>query len=321
LDGRPQKKRLKGLGMKIWRFSVAVCAMLAVGLTSQAGAGRLRDKFRNRDSVRHGDSVNKLSPALKTEYAYGSATLQKLDFYRASRGNAPLVVFVHGGGWKNGDKSNSTGQNKARHYKGQGYAFASINYRLLPGAPVEQQASDVAQAIAYLRSNAGRLGVDPGRIVLMGHSAGAHLAALVSTDPHYLRTAGLPLDTLRGVIPLDGACYDVPAQIGDGPKMMQDTYRDAFGTDPARQRALSPSFHAASPNAPEFLILHVERDDGARQSAGLAEALRRSGTPVSLQGLKGKGMKGHMEINRSLGDPDYPATPIVDAWLKQVFRR
>lgn len=254
-----------------------------------------------------------------TEMAYGNNALQKLDFWRARAGNAPLVIFVHGGGWKRGDKDNATGRSKASHYLAQGYAFASINYRLVPDATVEQQAADVAASVAYLRGNAQKLGIDPKRIVLMGHSAGAHLSALVGTDPQYLRGAGLDMSVLAGVIPLDGAAYDVPAQMADGARFMGDTYKQAFGTDPGRQKALSPYWHAASPNSPAFLILHVERDDGARQSAALADALRKNGAKVELLGFEGKGLKGHMEINRKLGERDYPATPVVDAWLREVF--
>ncbi|XUM24396.1 alpha/beta hydrolase fold domain-containing protein [Bradyrhizobium oligotrophicum S58] len=83
-------------------------------------------------------------------------------------------MFVHGGGWKRGDKRNATGAAKIEHLLAQGYAFALIDYRLVPAATVEQQAADVAAAVAWLRKNAGRLGIDPSRLVLMGHSAGAH---------------------------------------------------------------------------------------------------------------------------------------------------
>ncbi|MEP6786336.1 MAG: alpha/beta hydrolase [Sphingomonadales bacterium] len=265
------------------------------------------------------DAATKGPAAGATEYAYGAAPLQKLDFFPAKAAKAPVLVFVHGGGWKRGDKGNATGRDLAPHYVAQGYAVASINYRLVPDATVEQQAADVAGAVAWVRGNAVRLNIDPGKIVLMGHSAGAHLVALVGTDPQYLRGAGLGLDAVRGVIPNDGAAYDVPAQMTDGPKIMQQTYAQAFGTDPARQRALSPTLQAASPNAPAFLLIHVQRSDGVRQAAALAEALKRAGTRVQINGFPGDGLKGHMEINRALGDPAYPATPVVDAWLKAVF--
>jgi len=252
------------------------------------------------------------------EIAYGVEPLQMLDFYKGARVEAPLIVFVHGGGWKRGDKGNATGTEKVAHFTARGYAFASVNYRLVPGATVEQQAQDVADALAWLAAHARELGVDPRRIIVMGHSAGAHLAALVATDPVYLRTAGWALDKLAGVVLLDGAAYDVPAQMAEGPRIMGDTYAAAFGSDPVRQRRLSPTLQAAAPNARDFLILHVERDDGTRQSEALGRALTSAGARVQVQGFAGRGLRGHAEINRRLGDPNYPATAVVDRWIDAV---
>lgn len=255
----------------------------------------------------------------RAEYAYGEQALQQLDYWAAARADAPLVVFVHGGGWKNGDKQMMAGSAKLEHWQAQGYAVASLNYRLVPQATVEQQAQDIADAVAWLRSNARRIGFDKRRVVLVGHSAGAHLVALVGTDPRYFLKAGLRMDDVRGIIPLDGAAYDVLEQMDENARLLGDTYRQAFGTDPARQRALSPTLHAAAPNAPEFLILHVQRRDGAEQSRDLARALNKAGTPAKVQGFEGRGLKGHMQINRKLGDPAYPATLVVDAFLGRMF--
>lgn len=253
--------------------------------------------------------------------SYGDDPLQAVDFWpaRTAKGRTPLIVFVHGGGWRAGDKDNATGAAKIAHYPALGYAFASVNYRLSPAATVEQQAQDVASAIAFLRGRAADLGVDPARIVLMGHSAGAHLVALVGTDPRYLAAHGMKMDSVRGVIALDGAGYDVARQLDLAGPMLRRTYEQAFGDDPARQKALSPTFQAGAPNAPSFLILHVDRADGRQQSQELAAALRKAGTPVALHALAGRGMRGHMQINRRMGDPDYPGTAIVDAWLARRF--
>jgi acetyl esterase/lipase len=261
------------------------------------------------------------SASAPREIAYGADRLQRLDFYAARQGSAPapLFVFVHGGGWRQGDKRNATGAEKVAHYTGRGFAFASVNYRLVPGARVEDQAQDVANAIGYLVANARSLGIDASRIVLAGHSAGAHLSALVATDPRYLQRAGLGVDRLDGVVLLDGAAYDVPTQRSEGPRIMQRTYAQAFGDDPARQRALSPTLQAAAPNAPAFLILHVDRADGKRQSEALGAALSQAGARVSVEALEGRGLRGHMAINRSLGDADYPATAIVDRWIDKVI--
>ncbi len=303
------------------RAAIRECVLQNRDKISDPCKGALRDRLARRGKGEGKHDAQATRARGGAEYSYGGNKLQNLDYFAPKTKGAPLVIFVHGGGWKNGDKDNATGKEKAPHYVAQGYAFASINYRLLPESPIEQQAADVASAIAYLRSNAAKLGFDGRRIVLMGHSAGAHLVALVGTDPQYLRAVGLDQSVLSGVLPIDGAAYNVAEQLTDGPKMMQDTYQEAFGDDPARQRALSPIYHTASPNAPSFLIIHVQREDGIRQSQALAAALRQSGTPVQLNSFEGTGLKGHMEINRKLGDPAYPATPVVDAWLQGVFGR
>jgi arylformamidase len=313
-----RREIVKLCGLSFSRDKMRECLSARFKDLSDDCRGEVFDRVRQRA----GDKGRVTAPMPgATEHAYGSEPLQKLDFFpaKASSGKAPLLVFVHGGGWKRGDKGNATGKDLAPHYVAQGYAVASINYRLVPAATVEQQAADVAASVAWLRSNAAKLGIDPARIVLMGHSAGAHLVALVGTDPRYLRGAGLGFNAVRGVIPNDGAAYDVAQQMIDGNTMMQDTYMQAFGTDPARQRALSPTFQAEAPNAPTFLLIHIQRPDGVRQAAALADALKRAGTRVQVNGFPGEGLSGHMAINRQLGDPAYPATPVVDAWLKAVF--
>jgi len=279
-------------------------------------------------------AADKAAPAVAAgqTIAYGRDPLQVLDFWPAVQRSsptekfrdvrpAPLVLYVHGGGWQRGSKDNATGRWKPAHFPARGYAFASINYRLVPQARVEQQAADVALALRAVVDRAAALGVDTRRVVLMGHSAGAHLVALVGTDERYLKEAGLSFANLAGVIPVDGAAYDVPAQVKDGPGMMQTTYGAAFGTDPARQRALSPTLQAAPPNAPAFLLLHVQRPDGTRQAEALEAALRAARTAVERRGFPGTGLMGHMEINRRLGDPAYAATGVVDAWLEKVAGR
>lgn len=261
------------------------------------------------------------SVAPAQDIAYGADPLQHIDFWAARKPgtDVPLVVFVHGGGWKRGDKRNATGSAKVGHYLSAGYAFASVNYRLVPENSVEQQAQDVADAVATLITRARTLGFSPRKVVLMGHSAGAHLVALVGTDMRYLKAAGLGADSIAGIVPIDGAGYDVPRQMAQAGSFMRATYSQAFGEDAQRQRALSPTLQASEPNAPAFLILHVQRIDGAAQAKALGEALRAAGTPAQVEGFPGTGLRGHMEINRSLGDPAYPATPVVGAWLKKVF--
>ena len=260
--------------------------------------------------------------APKRNLAYGTAPEQKLDYYPPTvftRSAPPLIVVGHGGGWEHGSKDNATGAAKIRHFTGNGYAFATIDYRLVPGATVEQQAQDVAAALAWLVAHARVLGFNPSRMVLMGHSAGAHLAALVATDPRYMHGQDLMLDQLRGVVLLDGAAYDVPAQMAEAGRFIRPIYTEAFGTDPTRQRALSPIAHTKGPNVLSFLILHVQREDGTRQSEALAKALRAEGSKVAVQGFEGRGLRGHVAMNRQLGEADYPATAVVDRWLSATL--
>ena len=91
----------------------------------------------------------------KQALSYGADRLQVVDYWAGPSRSAPLVVFVHGGGWKRGDKRMMDGSDKLEHWRANGYAVASVNYRLVPEATVEQQAADVAAATAYLKARRG----------------------------------------------------------------------------------------------------------------------------------------------------------------------
>lgn len=305
---------------RTWIVGAAALVILGAGLAEARPGERLRERIAKRMEQRaEGSAKRERAPGAQT-FAYGSDPLQVMDFWApAGAKNAPLVLYVHGGGWKRGSKDTAMGNALPGHLRDQGYAFASINYRLVPAATVEQQASDVAQALAYLLARADKLNIDRSKVVITGHSAGAHLVALVGTDEQYLRKAGLSFADIDGVMPNDGAAYDVPKQMEQAGRMMADTYKQAFGTDPARQKALSPTYHAAAPNAPRFLLLHVQRKDGVAQAQELGAALKKAGVNVEYGSFPGTGLQGHAEINRKLGEPDYPATPVMDAWLKGVF--
>ncbi len=309
-------------------LALSACALLATSLApSIAGAApgdRLRERIKARMAERMHTSdaqVPKLAPD-KT-FTYGSDPLQTGDLWfpksHINDHSVPLVIFVHGGGWKRGSKDNAASRYAPAHFTGLGYAYASIDYRLVPAARVEDQAEDVARAVKALIGDAKKLGIDTSRIVLTGHSAGAHLVALVGTDESYLKKAGLSFADIDGVIPNDGAAYEVSAQLAQAGRMMKATYEQAFGTDPERQKALSPTHHAVAPNVPAFLLLHVQREDGVSQNKVLEAALRNGGTRVQRNEFPGTGLQGHAEINRRLGDPTYAATGVVDAWLKDLF--
>ena len=145
-------------------------------------------------------------------YAEPKNEWQTLDVYAPSEGkNHPVVIWIHGGGWHRGDKSEV--QKKPQVFVDHGFVFVSINYRLFPHVTIKQIAGDVAKAIRWTHDHAEEYGGDPDAIFVMGHSAGAQLAALVCTDDRYLKAVGLPLSAIKGCVPVDGDSYDVPMQI------------------------------------------------------------------------------------------------------------
>ncbi|MBI1403524.1 MAG: alpha/beta fold hydrolase [Porphyrobacter sp.] len=255
------------------------------------------------------------SARISSTVIYGEDPRQQVDVYTPDDavGDAPLVVFVHGGGWQMGNRSMV--QAKPQHFKDAGYVFASAGYRLLPDAPVEQQAADIGAALRALRAQAESGGFDPDRIVLMGHSAGAHLAALVASDPQY---AGDAFGAIQGVVLLDGAGYDV-AEAAAHPSMELPTlYKDVFGSDPARQKALSPIAQVGGKDAPHWLALYVaQRAESRAQSEALVAALAKAGKDAAAVPISGT---DHGRMNRELGTPAGAAqTEAVDAFLKKVF--
>src|SRR3954471_3878533 len=149
-------------------------------------------------------------------YSEAGGDRTRLDVYAPADGNGhPVVIWIHGGAWQNGDKAHVRA--KPRAFNERGYVLVSLNYRFHPAVTYKEQAGDIAQAIRWVHDHARVYGGDPGCIFLMGHSAGAHLAALVGTDHRYLERAGLKGGDLSGVILLDGAGYDIPRQIEQAP--------------------------------------------------------------------------------------------------------
>lgn len=244
----------------------------------------------------------------------GAHPRQALDLYRTpGLTGAPVLLFVHGGGWSIGNKGavNSLPDYAARH----GFLLASAGYRLAPEVDAAGCAEDVALSIAWLKANAASQGGDPKRIFIAGHSAGAHLAALVGVDPRYLGAHGLEPADLAGVIPIDGAGYDAVAQmayLADRRGILPNMYRQAFG---ARAAELSPTRLVEGGRAyPPFLIFHVAaRPDARRQSEGLADALRIAGGSAEVVAAPGE---THRSINVDFGKPGDPEGERAAGWIR-----
>lgn len=257
-------------------------------------------------------------------YRYAAAPgvapdLQSLDLYAPPGQSRPLVVFIHGGGWRIGDKAmGAHGREKAAFFNAQGYAYASVNYRLSPAVTHPAHVQDVAAALAWLHDNAEAQGLDRNRIVVMGHSAGAHLAALVAVDRRWLGAHGKPLSILKGAVLLDGAGYDItrqaPAVIARGGFLGQ-MYEGAFGTTEAGWRDASPTLQiAANSGAPPFLIVHASRLDSTNQSRQLAARLREVGVDARLFEARGY---THAQVNRRIGELGEAVTREIVAALRR----
>jgi arylformamidase len=248
-----------------------------------------------RRLARRGNDSGRSAVAPAHSWSFGPDPLQAYDVY-ADRGGqvgvGPILMFVHGGGWSRGERAMVS--ELPAYAQRHGLTLASTSYRLAPAVSARESAMDVAAAIADLKR---RL---PGRpLYLLGHSAGAHLAALVGIDPDYLGAVGLKPSDLAGVILLDGAGYDATAPRGDGriDQWLGQTYDQAFGDQAA---ALSPTLRVRPGVAyPPFLIFHVaRRQDSAVQSRGLAEALTRAGGRAEVVAAPDD---SHMTINRGFG--------------------
>lgn len=234
---------------------------------------------------------------LIADVPYGPGALQRMDVYRpavAAQAGAPVIFMVHGGGWRRGDKAMANVvQNKVARWVPQGVVFVSVNYRLLPEASVAEQAHDVALALAAAQRRAAAWGGDAGKFILMGHSAGAHLVALINAQPAFAQRMGAW--PWLGSVALDGAMYNVPERMREPHLPLYDA---AFGSHPAYWVALSPYHQLVAGTPPYLFVCSTERpDDPCRQSAAMARRVRELGgrAEVLPQDLS------HGEINDQLG--------------------
>jgi acetyl esterase/lipase len=263
---------------------------------------------------------------VKRDIPYGNNPRQVLDVYAppGAKGR-PVVFWIHGGGWQVGDKDDV--QVKPKAFAEKGFVFVSTNYRLLPDVDMETIVRDVAHSIRWVHDHVAEYGGDPNRLLVMGHSAGAQLAALVCTDEKYLKDEGLSLSIVKGCVPVDGDTFDIPAIIetaetrrrAHGQPQAKYGHREKFGNDPAKHRDFSAVNHVSQGKSiPPFLILHVaEHPDTTAQAQRLAVALKTAGIPVTVFGAR---ETYHSKINADLGRPDDPATKALFAFVDGALK-
>ena len=243
-------------------------------------------------------------------YAEPKNERQMLDVYAPTKGkDLPVVLWIHGGGWRAGDKSSV--QKKPQAFVDKGFLFVATNHRFFPNVTVKEMTGDIAKAIRWIHDHATDYGGDPKSIFVMGHSSGAHLAALVCTDDRYLKAEGLSLSIIKGCVPVDVSVYDIPKRLKEGGSVATSTFTKTFGEKEESQRDYSPAWHVAKgKNIPPFLILHVaDRAETKVQAHWLADKLKEAGIAARVVAAEGT---NHGTINANLGKAG--DKPTVEMW-------
>ncbi len=259
-------------------------------------------------------------------YADPAHERQVLDIYAPNRAESlPVVFWIHGGGWVTGDKTDV--QIKPRVFCQRGFVFVSTNYRLLPHMEMEVLIRDVAKSLGWVHKNIADYGGDPNRIFVMGHSAGAQLAALLCIDHRYLKAEGVPVSVLKGCVPVDGDTYDLPRiimtaefrQLVYGRPLPTFGHRQKFGNDPKKHVDFSAVTHVAKGKGiPPFLILHIAgHPDTTAQARRLGEVLRAADIPAKVFAAKDR---THNQLNANLGRADDPATRELFKFLDPLLQ-
>jgi arylformamidase len=299
--------------------------LAALTLLKPAHAGPLRDMLRERRELRDADKVEErvsggttpakpvlpIGASLQVDVPYGDHAAHRLDVYQPAKAEgAPLLFMVHGGGWRIGDKANPRSiSNKVSRWVAKGYMVVSINYRMLPEAQPVEQAEDVAKALAFTQRSARAWGGDTARVLVMGHSAGAHLVSLLTSDPAIIeRHGGQPW---LATVALDSAAFDV-VEIMKARHL--GLYDAAFKADPVYWQQASPLHRLmGKPVAPMLAVCSSKRSDSCPQARAYAAKAGTLGGRVSVLPVD----LTHPEINEQLGLAG-PYTDSVETFMRSV---
>jgi acetyl esterase/lipase len=222
-----------------------------------------------------------------SDVAYGEGRRHTLDVYtpRTPAQNRPVLVFLYGGGWSSGAKEDYSFAGNA--FAAQGFLTVIPDYRVYPEVRFPDFVDDAAHALRWVRDNAARYGGDPDRIVLVGHSAGAHIAMLATLDPSYAQAAGFDRDAIRGVVGIAGPYgfdnFEMPL------------LRNVFGQ--AEEPMATMPVHYARRDGPPILLLHGDRDARVPvlSARRMYEVARAAGQPAQVKIYEGVDHPGIMQ--------------------------
>jgi arylformamidase len=273
-----------------WSRLVAVVLLLTLALPAQAATP---------DGVK-----------ILRNVAYGADKLQTMDVYLPPDAKAaPIILMAHGGGWRRGGKANpGVYENKVARWVPKGFIFVSLNYPMVPESDPVEQADHIARALAAVQEAAPGWGGDPARVILMGHSAGAHLVSLLNADPS--RPARLGAKPWLGTISLDSGALDVPAIMNRPHLGLYDT---AFGENPALWEAASPMHHLTRDGPPWLGVCSSPRRISCSANETYADKAQSLGVRAEVLGQA----LNHGEINSELGKPG-AYTDAVEAFMASL---
>lgn len=268
---------------------------------------RLPDGARVKKDVSYAPEISKSNSRLK------------LDIYSVKgREDAPVCVYVHGGGWKIGDKSRV--HEKARYFLEQGYVFLSVNYRLTPEVEFPAHADDVARALAWTQEHVSKHGGDPNHLILMGHSAGSHLVSFVALNTDMLKASGVVPESIKAVIANDTQVYDIPYYESLRPFGLGKTFSDIFGNEKDGWVAASPiTYLGTREHVPAFLLIcssgaaGISHDQRLECAQHFASAIEEHGGFVTVSGFP---TYTHEAVNKKLGVTGDPVTLAVNGFLE-----
>jgi predicted esterase len=252
--------------------------------------------------------------------------LLSLDIYTIpnSKSIKPVVIWIHGGGWAIGDKSNSM-EYKIPFFQDEDYVFVSTNYRLSP-IPYEIENEnkiqypdhiiDVADAVSWVYKHIHKYGGDSAKIIVMGHSAGAHLAALLATDQYWLESNGLSIKIIKGVAPLDTEAFNLVTRINRDSSAL---FLNAFTLDEVAWQEASPFFKIEDGEKLPKNWFFVERGTLKRRAILNEFIGKLENNGVQITKIIANGYS-HEDVNKKIGEPgEKIVTPAIKSFLQKSF--
>jgi len=226
--------------------------------------------------------------------------------------NAPVVLFVHGGGFRGADKAyyKDLGEKPAWFTTELGYVFVSANFRFLPDGGYPGSVQDVATALDWISDNIQSYGGDPDNIILFSHATGNLQAALVATNESFLERTGNDLSLIKGIICVDGGFFDLREMDGG-------VATRALPPGEESKTVASPIVHISpEKNIPPFLITYGGGNESTKmQSENMVSALRESGFRATAVEFPSK---DHFTVNEHVGVIGDATTIVVERFLNSI---